>query len=118
MTADKMIVYLAQEGENQNGVRRIEASGGVTIAQHGSKAVADEAVYSAGDQTVILSGAATVDTADGTVMGETIIFNMATNRAEVKGRPRMIIPPQSGGGGGEPRPGLFPMAKPPVPSSK
>jgi len=118
MTADKMIVYLAQEGENQNGVKRIESFGGVTIAQQGSKAVSDEAVYNADEQTVILSGAATVDTADGTVMGETIIYNMATGTAQVKGRPRMIIRPQPSGGGGGPRPGLFPAVKTPAPASK
>jgi lipopolysaccharide export system protein LptA len=118
MTADKMIVYLAQEGENQNGVKRIEASGGVTIAQQGSKAMSDEAVYDAATQTVVLSGAASVDTADGTVMGETVTFNMATNSAQVKGRPRMIIRSQQQGSGTGSRPGLFPAVKPPLPASK
>ncbi|MCX7825216.1 MAG: hypothetical protein N2689_06620 [Verrucomicrobiae bacterium] len=118
MTADKMVVYLAQEGENQNGVKRIEASGGVTIAQHGSKAMADEAVYNADDQTVILSGAASVDTADGTVMGETVVFNMATNSAQVKGRPRMIIRPQQTDTGAAARSGLLPVGRPAPPPKK
>ena len=118
MTADKMIVYLAQEGENQNGVKRIESTGGVLISQQGSKAMADEAIYNAAEQTVILSGAASVDTADGTVTGETVVYDMAKGSAQVKGRPRMVILPRAGSGSDGNRPALFPMSKSQLPSSK
>ena len=106
MTADKMIVYLTQQGDNQNGVKRIESSGGVVIAQEGSKAIADEAVYTAVDRTVVLTGAAQVQTDQGIVTGETVIYDMGKGTTQVKGRPRMILPSQGGGS----RKGLFPPA--------
>lgn len=98
MTADKMIVYLTQQDESGSGVRRIEASGGVVIAQEGSKAIGDDAIYSAVDQTVVLSGAAQVQTEQGIVTGETVIYDMAKGTAQVKGRPRLILPGQGNAG--------------------
>ncbi|MBI5686163.1 MAG: LptA/OstA family protein [Verrucomicrobia bacterium] len=92
MTADKMIVYLTQQDDGGSGVRRIEATGGVVIAQEGSKAIGDEAIYNAADQTVVLSGAAQVQTEQGIVTGETVIYDMAKGTAHVKGRPRLILP--------------------------
>lgn len=109
MTADKMIVYLAQEGTGESGVRRIEATGGVVIAQEGSKAIGDEAIYSAADRTVVLSGAAQVQTEQGIVTGETVTYDMAKGTAHVKGRPRLILP----GHGGEKKSSLFPAAPKP-----
>ena len=105
MTADTMIVYLTQQGDNENGVKRIESSGGVVIAQEGSKAIADEAVYTAADRTVVLSGAAQVQTDQGIVTGETVIYDMNKGTTQVKGRPRMILP---GGQGGGHKKSLFP----------
>ncbi|MCX6907689.1 MAG: LptA/OstA family protein [Verrucomicrobia bacterium] len=109
MTADKMIVYLTQQDESGSGVRRIEASGGVVIAQEGSKAIGDDAIYSAVDQTVVLSGAAQVQTEQGIVTGETVIYDMAKGTAQVKGRPRLILP----GKGGASQKTLFPAAPKP-----
>jgi lipopolysaccharide transport protein LptA len=93
MTADRMVIYLAPAGETENSVTKIEATGGVVIAQEGRKANADEAVYTAADKTVLLSGAAQVQTDSGLVTGETIQFDMAKNTAVVKGKPRMTIIP-------------------------
>lgn len=104
MTADKMIVYLTQQEDSGSGVRRIEATGGVVISQEGSKAIGDEAIYNAAEQTVVLSGAAQVQTEQGIVTGETVIYNMATGTAQVKGRPRLILPSKEKAG----KTGLFP----------
>lgn len=109
MTADKMIVYLTQQGDSESGVRRIEATGGVVIAQEGSKAIGDEAIYSAVDRTVVLSGAAQVQTDQGIVTGETVIYDMAKGTANVKGRPRLILPGQ----GGSSKASLFPASPKP-----
>ncbi|MCX6900469.1 MAG: LptA/OstA family protein [Verrucomicrobia bacterium] len=109
MTADKMIVYLTQQGDSESGVRRIEATGGVVIAQAGSKAIGDEAIYSAVDRTVVLSGAAQVQTDQGIVTGETVIYDMAKGTANVKGRPRLILPGQ----GGSSKTTLFPASPKP-----
>jgi lipopolysaccharide export system protein LptA len=107
MTADKMIVYLAESASGGNGVTKIEATGGVVIAQEGRKAIADEAVYTATDRVVILSGAAQVQTGTSLVTGETIVYDMTKNTAVVKGRPRMTIPQGQKGSGSS---GLFPSA--------
>ncbi|MBI5393804.1 MAG: LptA/OstA family protein [Verrucomicrobia bacterium] len=114
MTADKMIVYLAEGGSSGSSVNKIEATGGVVISQEGRRAIADEAVYTAADRIVILSGAAQVQTGNSLVTGETIVYDMNKNTAVVKGRPRMTIPQsQKGGGSG----GLFPsMPKLPTPT--
>ncbi len=115
MTADKMIVYLAEGGDSGNSVSRIEATGGVVISQEGRRAISDEAVYTAADRVVILSGAAQVQTGASVVTGETIVYDMARNTAVVKGRPRMTIPQDHKGGGST---GLFPtMPKLPTPTS-
>lgn len=106
MTADKMIVYLTQQDDSGSGVRRIEATGGVVIAQEGSKAIGDEAIYNAADQTVVLSGAAQVQTEQGIVTGETVIYDMAKGTAHVKGRPRLILPGKETSG----KTSLFPTA--------
>jgi len=109
MTADKMIVYLTQQDDSGSGVRRIEATGGVVIAQEGSKAIGDEAIYNAADQTVILSGAAQVQTEQGIVTGETVIYDMAKGTAHVKGRPRLVLPGKETSN----KTGLFPAAPKP-----
>ena len=124
MTADKMIVHLAEGGNSGNSaaeggnsgssVSRIEATGGVVISQEGRRAISDEAVYTAADRVVVLSGAAQVQTGTSVVTGETIVYDMAKNTAVVKGRPRMTIPQNKKGGGST---GLFPtMPKLPTPT--
>jgi lipopolysaccharide export system protein LptA len=114
MTADTMIVYLAEGGSGDSGVTKIEATGGVVISQEGRRAIADEAVYSAADSVVIRSGAAQVQTGNSLVTGETIIYDMAKNTAVVKGRPRMTIPQSQKGSGTS---ALFPsMPKLPTPT--
>jgi lipopolysaccharide export system protein LptA len=109
MTADKMIVYLSQQDDGGSGVRRIEATGGVVIAQEGSKAIGDEAIYNAAEQTVVLSGAAQVQTEQGIVTGETVIYDMAKGTAQVKGRPRLILPGKEKAG----KTSLFPASPKP-----
>lgn len=125
MTADKMIVYLAEggtgtsegakpeSGTGGSGVSKIEATGGVVISQEGRRAIADEAVYTAADRIVVLSGAAQVQTGNSLVTGETIIYDMSKNLAVVKGRPRMTIPQSQKGGGSS---ALFP-AVPKLPAT-
>jgi len=129
MTADKMIVYLAEGGSSASGgnsssgasgasgasgVTKIEATGGVVISQEGRKAISDEAVYTATDRVVVLSGAAQVQTGNSLVTGETIVYDMAKNTAVVKGRPRMTIPQSQKGSGSS---ALFPsVPKLPAPT--
>lgn len=104
MIADKMVVHIGDESSAGNSVSKIEATGGVVISQEGRRAIADEAVFTAADRVVILSGAAQVQTGNSLVTGETIIYDMTKNTAVVKGRPRMTIPQSQRGGSG----GLFP----------
>jgi len=113
MIADKMVVHIGEEGKGSS-VTKIEATGGVVISQEGRRAIADEAVYTATDRIVILSGAAQVQTGNSIVTGETIVYDMGRNTAVVKGKPRMTIPQGQRGGSG----GLFPtMPKLPTPAA-
>lgn len=68
-------------------VERVECRGNVVIVRpDGTKARADVAVFDAKADTVTLSGAARLISSDADLAGEAIIYDIAADKLEVKGK--------------------------------
>jgi lipopolysaccharide export system protein LptA len=98
--ADALTVYLPAEG-GADGVafQRIEASGNVTIVAGQQTAAAQRAVVDMVAQTVVMTGAVTVQDGPNRLAGQTLTVNLATNdwRLEDGGNQRVqtvITPPE------------------------
>ncbi|MCX7916368.1 MAG: hypothetical protein N3A53_08730 [Verrucomicrobiae bacterium] len=101
--ADQMVVWFERATNTMTGSRsgelagrqlsRILAKGGVVITLNDRKAKADEAEYTAHDGRVVLSGQPELNTPDGRVSGETIVFWRDTKKIEVESRTRLLFYP-------------------------
>ncbi len=75
-------------------IRKITAVGGVVIVQGAKKATSDEAVYTAADGKVVLTGHPQVESPDGTVSGDKITFWNNQRKMLVESSSRLVIFPE------------------------
>ncbi len=103
LRADKMTVeFGATSTITTNGttnatartVRKITAEGGVVIVQAEKKATGDQAVYTADDGKVVLTGKPQVESPEGTVSGEKITFWRDEKRMVVDSGSRLVLYPE------------------------
>jgi lipopolysaccharide transport protein LptA len=93
--ADKMIVLFGlATNTTQRSVDSITATGNVVITQQDRKSKSDQAVYTAPDGKVVLTGKPEVETPDGKVAGETITFWRDSQKMEVESSTRLVIYPE------------------------
>lgn len=101
--ADQMIVWfdratnstpsLSSSDLSGRQLSRILARGGVVITLNDRKARAEVAEYTAHDGRVVLSGQPELDSPDGRVSGETIVFWRDSKKIEVESRTRLLFYP-------------------------
>lgn len=81
---DKEITNADQEGTDEQSIRKIIAKGSVRIQFDNRVAVADEAVYTAVDQILILTGKEVkISSEKDSIRGEKIIINRADGKMTV-----------------------------------
>ncbi|MDB5600078.1 MAG: hypothetical protein JWN71_2122 [Xanthobacteraceae bacterium] len=117
--APKSTMVAAQPGpEGQNRIKRLEASGGVTVTQNDQIASGNLGVFDMPNNTVTLTGNVVVSQGKNVSRGEKLVVDMTTGRSVMTGAAnkgvRMMLDPASkdlkkDGAA----PGAAPAAKPP-----
>lgn len=70
----------------KNAIQRVECRGNVVVLRpDGTRARADVAVFDASTDTVTLAGKARVQSTEADLEGESIVYDIASDRLEVKG---------------------------------
>jgi lipopolysaccharide export system protein LptA len=100
--------------QNAQSIRRIEATGGVTVLTKDQNVVGERAVYDLKTKTITLSGNVTVSQGQNVIHGERVVVDTASGNARVESgstaaagstggpgsRVRALIQPGKGQGGG------------------
>lgn len=76
----------AQSG-GDNGVRRLECAGPMTVVSKDQIATADNAIYDKAQQKVFLNGNAKLSQGENVTTGDRLIYDLATSRASVERKP-------------------------------
>jgi lipopolysaccharide export system protein LptA len=74
-------------GTADNGVRRLECSGPVTVISKDQVATADNAVYDKGDNKVYLNGNAKLSQGPNVTTGSQVVYDLNTSQATVQVKP-------------------------------
>ncbi|MGV2980716.1 lipopolysaccharide transport periplasmic protein LptA [Camelimonas sp. ID_303_24] len=77
----------AQAGGDNNGVRRLECAGPMTVISKDQIATADNATYDKGEQKVYLIGNAKLSQGENVTTGDRLIYDLSTSRASVEHKP-------------------------------
>jgi len=77
----------AAQGGGDNGVRRLECAGPMTVVSKDQIATADNAIYDKAQQKVFLNGNAKLSQGENVTTGDRLIYDLATSRASVERKP-------------------------------
>lgn len=77
----------AQGGGDNNGVRRLECAGPMTVISKDQIATADNAIYDKSEQKVYLTGNAKLSQGENVTTGDRLIYDLSTSRASVERKP-------------------------------
>ncbi len=98
LAADRVDVFYEPGTEDQNGrVRRLIATGNVTLANGTQAAEADRAVYEVAKGTVDLEGDVLLTQGRNALSSEKMTIDLNAGTGELQGRVRTIFAPQSTG---------------------
>ena len=98
--SDHMVVYFGEAKNPQatnlvnRSLQKIEAHGAVVITSEDKKAVSENAVYTAVDGKVVLTGNPQVEGPDGVVTGSKITFWRDQKKMDVESSTRLILYPE------------------------
>ena len=109
-TAPKAVPGAVGAGEQK--IRKVEATGGVTVTQKDQNAVGDSGVLDVQQNTVELKGNVVMTRGPDVLRGQRLVVDLTTGVSHVDGRVNLLIgtPPNSGANG---LPGLPGLAPPP-----
>lgn len=97
MAADKVQVFYDPDATGGSGpIKRLIASGNVTLTNGSEAAEADQATYEVGSGKVDMQGSVLLTQGRNALSGDRIAVDLVTNSAQVEGRVRTIFVPQSG----------------------
>lgn len=74
-------------GSDNNGVRRLECTGPMTVISKDQIATADNAIYDKSEQKVYLNGNAKLSQGENVTTGDRLIYNLSTSQASVERKP-------------------------------
>lgn len=89
-----LVVY----GEDAGRIRRLEATGGVTLVSGEEAAEADRADYDIDAGTVEMTGNVLLTQGDNALTSERMVVDLDTGTAQMAGRVRTVLQPGSAGG--------------------
>ena len=96
LSAGKVLIEYAQNGDGPNGVSRLVASGGVTFVTASDAAEAAEATYSVADATVVLSGDVLLTQGANAIAGDRLVIDLNSGSGRMEGRVRTVFNPGGG----------------------
>lgn len=93
LTAGSVRVEYATDASAPNRIEKLIASGGVTLADGGEAAEANEAVYSVDSGEMVLSGNVTVTQGQSTLSGQTLVIDINSGNGSLQGRVQTVFRP-------------------------
>jgi len=88
LTSDVMIVYYNVRSKD---IRKVEAHGNVEVRKEGRVALSNDALYSSREETIVLTGNASIIENDNKIGGEKITLFMADDRSIVEGGGKVMF---------------------------
>jgi lipopolysaccharide export system protein LptA len=95
MTAARVEVSYAESGQ---GIRRMQATGGVTLVTAAEAAEAAEAVYEVATGALVMSGAVLLTQGLATIAGERLVADLRAGTGQMEGRVKTVFQPGTKGG--------------------
>lgn len=95
MAAAKVTV---EYGDSGQGIRRLHATGGVTLATSAEAAEAAEATYEVATGALVMTGSVLLTQGPSTIAGERLVADLRAGTGEMQGRVRTVF--QAGQKGG------------------
>ena len=93
LAAGKVVVEYGADASGKNEIRRLVASGGVTLVSAEEAAEAQTAIYSVADGTIVLSGAVLVTQGPAAISGDQLSVDLSTGSGTVTGNVRTVLNP-------------------------
>lgn len=95
MAAARVAVDYGADGQ---GIRRLHATGGVTLATGTEAAEAAEATYEVATGALVMSGAVLLTQGGATIAGERLVADLRAGTGEMQGRVKTVFQPGQKGG--------------------
>ena len=95
MTAARIEVDYAAGGQ---GIRRMQATGGVTLVTAAEAAESREAVYEVATGALVMTGAVLLTQGQATIAGERLVADLTAGTGQMEGRVRTVFQPGAKGG--------------------
>lgn len=95
MAAAKVAVEYGAGGQ---GIRRLHATGGVTLVTAAEAAEAAEATYEVATGALVMSGAVLLTQGGATIAGERLVADLRAGTGEMQGRVKTVFQPGQKGG--------------------
>lgn len=86
---------LAGPGQGENGIRKIDCKGPVTVTAKTQVATSDSATFDRVQNKIILTGNAALSDGPNVTKGDRVVYDLNTSRAYIEGRVRALIVPGS-----------------------
>jgi len=91
MSAGKVVVEYGAGADGKNEIKRLLASGGVTLVSASEQAEAQSAVYTVTSGEIMLSGQVLVTQGATALSGDRMTVNLSTGQGKVEGNVRTIL---------------------------
>ena len=85
----------AGPGQGENGIRKIDCKGPVTVTAKSQVATSDNATFDRVQNKIILTGNAALSDGPNVTKGDRVVYDLNTSRAYIEGRVRALIVPGS-----------------------
>lgn len=96
LSADKVRVeYAAQNGNATGRISRLHATGNVVLVNGAEAAEAQEAVYTIGSSSIVMTGGVLLTQGQNALSGERLVVDLNTGTGQMEGRVKTIL--QTGG---------------------
>ena len=95
MTAARVEV---EYGDNGQGIRRLNATGGVTLVTAAEAAESRDATYEVESGALVMTGSVLLTQGQATIAGETLVADLRAGTGQMQGRVRTVFQPAGKGG--------------------
>lgn len=85
-------------GDNGQGIRRLVATGGVTLATSAEAAESREATYEVDSGALVMTGSVLLTQGPSTIAGERLVADLRAGTGEMQGRVKTVFQPGAKGG--------------------
>ncbi|WP_166417682.1 LptA/OstA family protein [Cochlodiniinecator piscidefendens] len=89
------VEYAAGDAQNTGQISKLHASGGVTIVNGAEAAEAEQAVYTIGSSTIVMTGNVLLTQGQNALSANSMVIDLTSGTARMEGRVQTIL--QSGG---------------------